>query len=75
VPAFDPGWEKHQGHERNCSGMICFCFFPPREAGEGDSRRLLSFWGGEGSRISLRTKVPSWQIPAGDFSQIRMPVR
>jgi hypothetical protein len=37
----------HQGHASNRAGMVWFCFFPPREAGEGGIHRLLRHWGGE----------------------------
>lgn len=37
----------HQGAARNRAGMIWFCFFPPRNAGEDGIRRLLGYWGGE----------------------------
>lgn len=38
---------KNQAHEPNRAGMIWFCFFPPRLAGEGGIGSLLRFWGGE----------------------------
>jgi hypothetical protein len=37
----------HQGSAHNRADMIWFCFFPPREAGEGGIHRLLRHWGGE----------------------------
>ncbi|MEI7035905.1 hypothetical protein [Fulvimonas yonginensis] len=37
----------HQGHAPNRASMIWFCFFPPREAGEGGLYRLFNYWGGE----------------------------
>lgn len=37
----------HQGAAHNRAGMIWFCFFPPRDAGEDGIRRLLRYWGGE----------------------------
>jgi len=38
---------KNQAHEPNRVGMIWFCFFPPRLAGESGIGDLLRFWGGE----------------------------
>lgn len=38
---------KNQAHEANRAGMIWFCFFPPRIAGESGVGDLLRFWGGE----------------------------
>jgi|SRR5579862_1977740 len=38
---------KNQAHENNRAGMVWFCFFPPRLAGEGGIGDLLRFWGGE----------------------------
>jgi hypothetical protein len=38
---------RNQAHERNRAGMIRFCFFPPRLAGESGIGDLLRFWGGE----------------------------
>ena len=39
--------EQNQAHERNRAGMIWFCFFPPRIAGQGGMGRFFRFWGGE----------------------------
>lgn len=38
---------KNQAHETYRAGRIWFCFYPPREAGEGGIADLLSHWGGE----------------------------
>lgn len=36
-----------QAHDSSRAGMIWFCFFEPRDAGESRISRLLSHWGGE----------------------------
>lgn len=38
---------KNQAQETYRAGRIWFCFYPPREAGEGGIADLLSHWGGE----------------------------
>jgi hypothetical protein len=38
---------KDQAHEPNRAGMVWFCFFPPRVAGESGIGDLLRLWGGE----------------------------
>lgn len=37
----------HLGSAHNRAGMIWFCFFPPKDAGEDGIHRLLRYWGGE----------------------------
>jgi hypothetical protein len=37
----------HQASASDREGMIWFCFFPPREDGEGGIANLLRHWGGE----------------------------
>jgi hypothetical protein len=38
---------ENQAHESNRAGMIWFCFFPPRLAGEQGVARFFRHWGGE----------------------------
>ncbi|MCY4381669.1 MAG: hypothetical protein OXE44_00770 [Nitrospinae bacterium] len=38
---------KNQSDEINRAGMVWFCFFPPRKAGEGGIERFFRYWGGE----------------------------
>lgn len=38
---------KNQAHEKYRAGMVWFCFFPPRFAGESGIGRFFRFWGGE----------------------------
>ena len=38
---------KNQADEENRAGRVWFCFFPPRNAGEGGIGDLLRHWGGE----------------------------
>ena len=38
---------KNQAGAPNRAGRLCFCFYPPRLAGEGGIERLLRQWGGE----------------------------
>jgi hypothetical protein len=38
---------KNQAGETNRAGMIWFCFFPPRVAGESGIERFFRHWGGE----------------------------
>lgn len=38
---------ENQAHEENRSGMVWFCFFPPRLAGQGGIGRFFRHWGGE----------------------------
>ncbi len=38
---------RNQAHERNRAGRVCFCFFPPRLAGEFGIGRFFRHWGGE----------------------------
>lgn len=37
----------NQAHEQYRAGMVWFCFFPPRLAGESGIARFFRFWGGE----------------------------
>lgn len=39
--------EKNQGADKNRAGMIWFCFFHPRLAGESGIERFFRHWGGE----------------------------
>jgi hypothetical protein len=38
---------ENQAHESNRAGMVWFCFFPPRLAGQGGIGRFFRHWGGE----------------------------
>lgn len=38
---------RNQAHEEYRAGMVWFCFFPPRLAGESGIGRFFRFWGGE----------------------------
>ena len=38
---------KNQSDEKNRAGMVWFCFFPPRKAGEEGIERFFRHWGGE----------------------------
>jgi len=38
---------KNQANESNRAGMVWFCFFPPRVAGESGVARFFQCWGGE----------------------------
>ena len=38
---------KNQSDEKNRAGMLWFCFFPPRKAGEAGIERFFRHWGGE----------------------------
>jgi hypothetical protein len=38
---------ENQAHEKNRAGMVWFCFFPPRLAGQGGIERFFRHWGGE----------------------------
>jgi len=38
---------ENQAHESNRAGMVWFCFFPPRVAGQGGIGRFFRHWGGE----------------------------
>ncbi len=39
--------EKNQAHKDNRKGMIWFCFFDPRIAGQSGIERFFRSWGGE----------------------------
>jgi hypothetical protein len=39
--------EQNQAHESSRAGMIWFCFFPPRIAGQDGIERFFRSWGGE----------------------------
>lgn len=38
---------KNRADDKNRAGMLWFCFFPPRRAGEGGIGRFFRHWGGE----------------------------
>ena len=38
---------RNQADEDNRAGMVWFCFYPPRRAGEGGIGRFFRHWGGE----------------------------
>lgn len=38
---------RNQADEDNRAGMVWFCFYPPRKAGEGGIGRFFRHWGGE----------------------------
>ena len=38
---------RNQADEKNRAGMVWFCFFPPRKAGEFSIERFFRHWGGE----------------------------
>jgi hypothetical protein len=38
---------RNQGSDTNRAGMVWFCFFPPRLAGESGIERFFRHWGGE----------------------------
>lgn len=38
---------RNQADDENRAGKVWFCFFPPRDAGEGGIERFFRHWGGE----------------------------